>query len=115
MGGGTVGWGGGHLSNACSQKGGDSNLVVINTQTQQHQLQQPSGLSGVVAQAVLGWVLVAVVLLAHGQTALGSWQTGRSAFYTDIDQGNCGFGALSSTKFPFRYIAGTQPYISTYL
>ncbi len=55
------------------------------------------------------------MLLAHGQTALGSWQTGRSTFYTDIDQGNCGFGALSSTKFPFRYIAGTQPYISTYL
>jgi hypothetical protein len=62
---------------------------------------------------VLGWVLVAVVLLAcgaHGQTALGSWKTGRSTFYTDIDQGNCGFGALSSTKFPYRYIAGTQPH-----
>lgn len=78
------------------------------------------GSSGVVARVVLGWVLVALVLLVHGhgargQTALGSWQTGRSTFYTDIDQGNCGFGALSSTKFPYRYIAGTQPHISTYL
>jgi hypothetical protein len=101
------------LSNACSQKGGGDSNVVINTQTTSTTtttIIMPIGSSGVVVQAVLGCVLVAVVLLAHGahgQTALGSWKTGRSTFYTDIDQGNCGFGALSSTKFPYRYIAGT--------
>jgi len=62
--------------------------------------------------ALLLVVLAVALGAANAQTALGSWQTGRSTFYQGIDGGNCGFGGISSTQFPFRYIAGT-PY--TYL
>lgn len=56
--------------------------------------------------ALLLVVVLAVALgSANAQTPLGSWQTGRSTFYQGIDGGNCGFGGISSTQFPFRYIA----------
>jgi hypothetical protein len=61
--------------------------------------------------ALLLVVVLAVALgSANAQTPLGSWQTGRSTFYQGIDGGNCGFGGISSTQFPFRYIAGTYYY-----
>ena len=60
-------------------------------------------------KALLLVVLAVALGYANAQTALGSWQTGRSTFYQGIDGGNCGFGGISSTQFPFRYIAGT-PY-----
>jgi hypothetical protein len=44
---------------------------------------------------------------ANAQTPLGEWQTGRSTFYDGIDAGNCGFETISSTQFPFRFVAGT--------
>lgn len=54
-------------------------------------------------------VLLAVALIgcAKAQSPLGSWQSGRSTFYQGIDGGNCGFGGIASTQFPFRHIAGT--------
>ncbi len=64
--------------------------------------------------ALLLVVLAVALGSANAQTALGSWQTGRSTFYQGIDGGNCGFGGISSTQFPFRYIAGT-PIHSYYL
>jgi hypothetical protein len=66
--------------------------------------------------ALLLLVVLAVALgSANAQTALGSWQTGRSTFYQGIDGGNCGFGGISSTQFPFRYIAGTYSSLFIYL
>jgi hypothetical protein len=68
-----------------------------------------SSSSALASMLLLASVLVAFAALgANGQTALGSWQTGRSTFYGDIDDGNCGFGPIASTAFPHRYIAGTH-------
>jgi hypothetical protein len=64
--------------------------------------------------ALVAAILAVALSPASAQTALGSWQTGRSTFYDGIDGGNCMFGGISSTLFPWRYIAGTpQPQKNT--
>jgi len=37
-----------------------------------------------------------------------TWQPGRSTFYQGIDNGNCGYGTISSTAFPYLHIAAVD-------
>jgi len=37
--------------------------------------------------------------------ALSNWYDGRSTYYTSINDGNCGYGTINTTYFPFAHIA----------
>jgi hypothetical protein len=39
---------------------------------------------------------------------LGSWQNGRSTFYTTINAGNCGYGTIPTSSFPYGYIGAAN-------
>lgn len=49
------------------------------------------------------------IALGNGQTATyGSWIEGRSTFYSGIDSGACSYGTISTSSFPYGYIAAVN-------
>jgi len=50
-------------------------------------------------------VMVAMTMTVTAQIPISDWQPGRSTFYHGIDWGECSYGTISNTSFPFRHIA----------